>query len=880
MIMVSLKNLLGHDVKMEELPAELRAVLTQLRHERANLEAATVKAHDAAQQLAQIQQPVAEAQRVVLELQTRIKALERLVPVLATLDQETETVSRTQRHTEKKLDQMADDAKGIHAEIEQLRGALDAAFALKSDVQDLIELSKGLKPLRTDADALTGQLRDLSQGFDRTRQRHDELQRAGEAAASRLQILEEHQHQLQASVASSQTRITGFDQAFAHLTQAAADAAETRHQLGTLKALADYVTQKVAALEEQREVVDRALGQADHLSGVMRDIDDKIAQHQEHARTLGEVSTRVVELQAQHADLIARTRDLSSGHEGIAQSDRELRGRLSALRDDVQRTVKRFELEHEGLNAVEQRIIGLRGALSDLETRFQALDESGRIIGDVRSRADGLAAQVGHIADQVAELEPQAAGIASLRVDADRLAQTVESITERTLRLEKTQPTVDAVLADFVSLKGTHEAVRDAAERLRVTEGEIARARDGQSQTKTWLDGVTASVDGLREELAKVEALKPTVSAVRSEAERLSQSVTQIESRRELVQQLHERMSDLTGSAAQLEERTRGIGIRMDSTDERFQALVAHADEAARIEKLVPSVLGSVEQAERRIGEIDGTIRSLETRAQSVERLSEETAALGREIEQRRVALQSATEHLERASELRAEAGHIAQQLEERARQLNGTLVGATDRTAALGATIEELEGRAGNLRFIQKRMTQFEERLAKWHATEEQLTRALDQAANRQATVDALQTDLHRLFEVAEQTVDHVRSIAGAKEQVSETQAMLVNVLDMVHQARDAATGLDQRKRQVEQAEERLARVEALLADMESSLDSLNGQKAFLDQVIEKAGALEYYAKQAEGLVTLLRETGADRPREITGASRGDSGGVVVKSA
>jgi hypothetical protein len=83
-----------------------------------------------------------------------------------------------------------------------------------------------------------------------------------------------------------------------------------------------------------------------------------------------------------------------------------------------------------------------------------------------------------------------------------------------------------------------------------------------------------------------------------------------------------------------------------------------------------------------------------------------------------------------------------------------------------------------------------------------------------------------------------------------------------------------------VEQAEERLARVEALLADMESSVDSLRGQKAFLDQVIEKAGTLEYYAKQAEALVTLLRETGVDRPRELTGV-RGENGsGVVVKSA
>ena len=152
--------------------------------------------------------------------------------------------------------------------------------------------------------------------------------------------------------------------------------------------------------------------------------------------------------------------------------------------------------------------------------------------------------------------------------------------------------------------------------------------------------------------------------------------------------------------------------------------------------------------------------------------------------------------------------------------------------------------------------MAQFEEQFAKWHGTEAQLSRALEQAAQRQASVDALRADLSRLFEVAERTVEHVRAIAGAKEQVSQTRAMLEDVLDLVGNAREAATGLGQRQRQIEQAETRLARVEALLVDTESSLQALHGQKAFLDQVIERAGTLEFYTKQAESLIVLLQET------------------------
>src|SRR5256885_17165292 len=82
---------------------------------------------------------------------------------------------------------------------------------------------------------------------------------------------------------------------------------------------------------------------------------------------------------------------------------------------------------------------------------------------------------------------------------------------------------------------------------------------------------------------------------------------------------------------------------------------------------------------------------------------------------------------------------------------------------------------------------------------------RAREQPAQRQATVDALQADLYRLFEVAERTVDHVRSISGAKEQVTETRAMLENVLELVGHAHDAANGPDHRQPRIRPARERL---------------------------------------------------------------------------
>src|SRR5437773_2679163 len=296
-------KLFGHATTPAQLPAELRSILAQMQRERVAFGALTAGAHDVARHLTELAQPVAEAQKVVAELQGRVKALERLAPVLATLD--------------------------------------------------------------------------------------------------------ERQQQVQGSVAAAQTRVTGLEEGFAHLTQAAADAADTKRKLSTLKALADSVTQKVAVLEQQREVVDRALGQATQLHDVMRDIDAKIRTHEANAKSLGALETRVTELHALHGDLLAQSRDVSTRHEQIAQTDQELQGRLNELRDGVQRTVQRFELENQGLDAVGQRIGELRGTLTDMETRCRSLDESARTIGDVRSQADGLETRLAGIADTVAQPETQ-----------------------------------------------------------------------------------------------------------------------------------------------------------------------------------------------------------------------------------------------------------------------------------------------------------------------------------------------------------------------------------------------------------------------------------------------------------------------------------------
>src|SRR2546421_12419543 len=88
-------NIFGRETTAEQLPAELRAILAEMKRERVAFENLTNAARDSGQNLSQLLQPITEAQKVVSELQARVKSLERLGPALAALDEQTGNRAQT-----------------------------------------------------------------------------------------------------------------------------------------------------------------------------------------------------------------------------------------------------------------------------------------------------------------------------------------------------------------------------------------------------------------------------------------------------------------------------------------------------------------------------------------------------------------------------------------------------------------------------------------------------------------------------------------------------------------------------------------------------------------------------------------------------------------
>ena len=113
----------------------------------------------------------------------------------------------------------------------------------------------------------------------------------------------------------------------------------------------------------------------------------------------------------------------------------------------------------------------------------------------------------------------------------------------------------------------------------------------------------------------------------------------------------------------------------------------------------------------------------------------------------------------------------------------------------------------------------------------------------------------MHELFVASEKTLEDVKAISAARDEVQSTREVLDAVRTQADAMTEALDSIDIRQQQIEQAEQRLGRADALLREIRVSLESLAGQRALVDQVIAASGRLSVESREAEGLLALLRE-------------------------
>ena len=857
-----LKNLLGNGAKDREAIEEMRSILEGMQQERGRFETLLVGARSAADVLRQLGEPIAkvagDAQAVtacLLQLERRVQSLGPAVARFETLDERAQGIEQHHREAEARLAGTIEDAQRVRSAYEEIAHKVELALALKDQLESFLEVDRPFQELRGEAEALRGQLDGTVDHLARLREQHDRLVDAHKLAVAKVEALERRRDDLGRDLQDKERRVTGVEQSMRGLDGAQNTVADLKGQLGALKALGDAVARKTAALEAQRELVERALARAEDLDRIMRQVDAGVRQQRENEQALSALQGEVEALRGLHETVVDRSREISNLQREIDEAVRGSRQELAGARDETTKAVERFDFESRGLESVSQRVADLRAALSQCESRFQGLGEMNRAVSELTTQTQAAGSRLAAALGDAERIDAELAKLPAARRELEQASRGACELGAPVRQLEAARPAIAEALRGLEQLGGAHAAVKDALERTQSAREEFTRLWESHEAARPWLGEVEKQLAEVRTQIGEVREALPTLELVQTQAERIRESQSAIEARREFVEDLHRKLAELGALAGRLDERDRQLTARMEAAEQRFVSLATHAEEAERLGNAMAAVTAAVAAAERTTAATGQAVGAAQARCQAVEALAERTQRLKQDLDQRQRGLEEAARDLEQATELRQEAAAAAQKLGELAAQLGTGLATADQRLAQVGILAGEIEGRAAALQAVERRLDEFADRLGKWERVDEEVCRSLEQISVRQATVEALRTDLDRMSTMAEKTVTAVRAIAAERREVEEGRQLVEEVLRRLREVRETAGALEEREHQLGKAEERLARADALLVDVRSSLEALQGEKALVEQAVEKAGSLQFLVKQAEAAVEALRE-------------------------
>lgn len=752
-------------------------------------------------------------------------------------------------------EEKADRVERLGEQMGPLSEKADAALQLYSQLEQFLGNESPVAEVREEAESLRGQLVELTENVGRMRGQADDALRAHRHATSRLEAFDEENQAATGRLEDVVRRVQAVERALEPVGQAVTAVPDLQHRLAVLQSLAEQVAQKSGMLEQQREAVERASTQISQLTRLDRELDVWLRRQEEQIRRFGAIEAKVQEVQAIQTKVIARSEELQATSLQNEHTVQVAKQALTDLREQMRKSSEGFELENRGLHAVSERVADLRNAVKECEGRFEVLDAASQGTSAVQAQVRALGEHSSQLSAELARLADEAARLASLRQEVERIGGVTDEVTDRMERIYQLKPDVDEAVQHLVALKGTHELVADGLERMRVAYEEMSRLRESHAESQSRLAAGDAWIRKVESQVKELGAMEPEVARIRNEVEQVKGAMGEIAGRHEVVAELGRRLEEVDSTGSELTGRMKDLESRVDGAESRFVQVARKSVEAERVAETIAEVTESVADADRRIDAVSGSVHALESRTGQLDEIEGRIRTLGQELEQRRGALEKASEHLTQATQLRKQSAEVAHRLEEVSRTIGAALADAEQRSEKLVRTSGELESRASALKAIERPMAHFEELLGSWESAQAEAARGLEQTLARQAAVDALETQVRHVFELAEHAVADVQAIGTARHEISETKELLENTQEQFKATEGALEQFETRKRQLERAEQRLARAEALAIGMRSTVEALQAQRTVMDHAMESAGTLAMQMKQAEALIATLRK-------------------------
>ncbi len=618
---------------------------------------------------------------------------------------------------------------------------------------------------------------------------------------------------------------------------------DTGAQLQTLNALAERVTSKVKALEQQHDTIEHALAESRKVNEMVWNLDAQIGKLQEGTRLADRVEWSLAQLGGlQNESATQMAEAVRARAEFTERFDRQRR-EATALIQALEGRVDYLALNRKELDTLDQRLAAAQATITDVERRMTAVFVSEDAIRGVDRKIEAVAGRIEAVAGQAKALEARHEAFETLE---DRLAQADEAVRRTSLQIESLSERhrqLEDLNASFAEFEALYAQNRANTEKLRTETQALAPVVE---RTVAFLQDVHAletSIRGLEARAGEVELgtrrameLKPLLDEFAAQGDRAAARLHLLDDVQTRLNALHALSLEVDRKfAAELArdanlEAVRvvceGLSTRLLDAQRNCEELTAAHRTFASLPERIAALEEAITRSHARMDDLHRDDEALEAQRRTLNDLTESAHTLAGELARLQDTQRGLVDGSREAQELLGQIAGRLQTLEEgRAR---------VEEAARLAASIE---------RRLDEATRASEAVDAKSHAI-----------AGRERVVDAVQAELAEIHAVARKTQDDLVAIVEGQSRVAETRAETERLFETLGAVAARISELEARGAAVDDVRQKADAITGLLDDMHVAMNTVAEEKAMFDHVSEQLARLDEVLTEARGTTKALQ--------------------------
>ena len=330
----------------------------------------------------------------------RLAAFEERGKEIAKLDGRVQALTDTLAQAEGSAQKLlaADGELQKHrAAVQQLSSqALQTSASLETLKNDQASQAEMRGSLRKSVAELTG----ATERVEALQTELEQLRTTSSGLAKDYAKLKESVRQAKNESVTTAETVKEIDTKLGHFKELDELSKTTEERIGALNALAEHVSQKTKALENQKHTVEHALVESNRLNEMVWSMDVQIAKLQDGGHQAVQTEELVGRIEQLATDTQAQLEKATKSKEQLSTDVDRLGRDREELAEFMRMCLERFTVERKEFDAFEQRVGALRTEIGTVEKSVDAVVAKDRAAAAIGQRLEVMGTTLGTLATQ------------------------------------------------------------------------------------------------------------------------------------------------------------------------------------------------------------------------------------------------------------------------------------------------------------------------------------------------------------------------------------------------------------------------------------------------------------------------------------------------